>query len=138
MNDSTSFERRLSGLFDRQRFFRDPALDSLIDETESRCSGGWALTDDDLELVSAAGESDPLRALIVAAVLFAPAYALLAWLLSRSEGGKRPEEQGVQFRAGRAFLLILACYVPMLLVTFPGSFAYDVPFQLEQVFTGEY
>jgi len=60
MNDSTSFERRLSGLFDRQRFFRDPALDSLIDETESRCSGGWALTDDDLELVSAAGESDPL------------------------------------------------------------------------------
>ena len=60
MNDTTSFERRLSSLFDRQRFFRYPALDSLIDETESRCSGGWALTDDDLELVSAAGESDPL------------------------------------------------------------------------------
>ena len=88
--------------------------------------------------LGAAGESDPLRALIVAAVLFAPAYALLAWLLSRSEGRKRPEEQDMQFRAGRVFLLILSCYVPMLLVTFPGSFAYDVPFQLEQVFTGEY
>lgn len=29
-----------------------------------------------------------------------------------------------------------ACYVPMFLITFPGSFAYDVPFQLKQVFTG--
>jgi len=58
MNDATSFERRLSGLFDRQRFFRHPALDSLIAETEGRCFGR-ALTDDDLALVSAAGESDP-------------------------------------------------------------------------------
>lgn len=61
MNDHTSFERRLSGLFDRQRFFRDPALDSLISETESRCFGGRALTDDELDMVSAAGESDPLQ-----------------------------------------------------------------------------
>ena len=60
MNDSTSFERRLSGLFDRQRFFRNPALDAIIAETESRCLGGRALSDDDLDLVSAAGESDPL------------------------------------------------------------------------------
>ena len=60
MNNSTSFERRLSGLFDRQRFFCNPALDALIAETESRCFGGRSLDDDDLELVSAAGESDPL------------------------------------------------------------------------------
>ena len=61
MNDSTSFERRLTSLFDRQRFFQNSALDTLIAETESRCFGGRALTDDDLDLVSAAGESDPLR-----------------------------------------------------------------------------
>ena len=60
MNNSSSFERRLSGLFDRQRFFRNSALDALIAETESRCFGGRALTDDDLDLVSAAGERDPL------------------------------------------------------------------------------
>ena len=60
MNDSTSFERRLSGLFDRQRFFQNSALDALIAEIESRCFGGRALTDDDLDLVSAAGERDPL------------------------------------------------------------------------------
>lgn len=61
MNDSTSFESRLSDLFDRQRFFRNSALDALTAETESRCFGGRALTDDDLDLVSAAGESGPLR-----------------------------------------------------------------------------
>ena len=55
MNDSTSFERRLSDLFDRQRFFRNSALDAFIAETESRCFGGRSLTDDDLDLVSATG-----------------------------------------------------------------------------------
>ena len=60
MHDSASFARRLSGLFDRQRFFQNSALDSLIAETEGRCLGGRALTDDDLGQVSAAGESDPL------------------------------------------------------------------------------
>ena len=60
MKESVSFERRLSGLFDRQRFFGNPALDALIAETESRCFGGRSLADEDLDLVSAAGESDPL------------------------------------------------------------------------------
>ncbi len=60
MKESASFERRLSGLFDRQRFFGNPALDALIAETESRCFGGRTLADEDLDLVSAAGESDPL------------------------------------------------------------------------------
>ena len=61
MNNSTSFERRLSGLFDRQRFFRNPALDDLIAGTDRRCARGRALADDELELVSAAGESEPLQ-----------------------------------------------------------------------------
>ena len=61
MNDSASFERGLSDLFDRQRFFQNSELDALIAETESRCFGGRALADEELELVSAAGESDPLR-----------------------------------------------------------------------------
>jgi len=60
MHDSASFARRLSGLFDRQRFSQNPALCTLIAETESRCFGGRALGEDDLALVNAAGESDPL------------------------------------------------------------------------------
>lgn len=60
MNKFTSFERRLSDMFDRQRFFRDPELNKLFTETESRCFGGRALRDDDLDSVSAAGQSDPL------------------------------------------------------------------------------
>ena len=45
---------------------------------------------------------------------------------------------GDKHRAGRAFAFILACYVPMFCVAFPGSFAYDVPYQLRQVVTGAY
>lgn len=80
---------------------------------------------------------DARRALLVAAALFVPAYAALGVLLRRSAG---PAARGVQrpFRAGRAFGIIFACYVPMLAVAWPGSFAYDVPFQLRQVFTGAY
>ncbi len=88
--------------------------------------------------LGAAGESDLLRALITAAALFVPAYALLACLLRMGERRKKTAPKGKPFRAGRAFLLIFVCYVPMLAITFPGSFAYDVPFQLEQVFTGVY
>ena len=88
--------------------------------------------------LGAAGESDLWRALMTAAALFVPAYALLMWLLRRGEGSANRAPRNTQFRAGRAFLLIFACYVPMLLITFPGSFAYDVPFQLEQIFTGSY
>jgi len=82
------------------------------------------------------GHVDLLHALLVAAVLFAPVYALLAWLLRGSEKTAAPDT--APFKTGRAFLFILACYAPMFLVAYPGSFAYDVPFQLRQVFTGEY
>ena len=61
MNDSAAFERRLTNLFDRQRFFRDPALERLVAETESRCPGGQALSDEELDLVSAAGEVSEIK-----------------------------------------------------------------------------
>ena len=82
------------------------------------------------------GRVDIPHALLVAAVLFVPAYALLAFLLRGSE--KTAASDTRPFKPGKAFLFILACYVPMFLIAWPGSFAYDVPFQLRQVFTGEY
>ena len=38
----------------------------------------------------------------------------------------------------QVFLVLTACYIPMYIVLFPGSFAYDVPFQVKQVITGIY
>ena len=75
-------------------------------------------------------------ALLVAALLVWPIAALLAVLLER--GYTRVLRQEKTFRAGRAFAFMLACYVPMFCVAFPGSFAYDVPYQLRQVVTGAY
>ena len=84
------------------------------------------------------GQSRVAQGLLIAAVLALPAMALLRWLFHLgSEKKKDAKECGV-FSVGRAFLLIIVCYLPMFAVTFPGSFAYDVPFQLEQVFTGQY
>ena len=50
-------ERMITNLFDFQRFLQDPKLASIILDTEDRC--GRALSDDDLEWVSAAGEEAP-------------------------------------------------------------------------------
>lgn len=47
----------LTELFEYQRFEGSKRLQALIDETETRCL--HALSDDDLEWVSAAGEADP-------------------------------------------------------------------------------
>lgn len=98
-------------------------------------SFGWQMEHD--------GASRPLRALFVAALLTLPAAALLtalyegAWrrLLPRRTGTPRVPRP---YRTGQAALLLFACYVPMFLIACPGSFAYDVPFQLRQVFTGAY
>ena len=83
------------------------------------------------------GESRIAQGLLIAAVLVVPAMALLRWLFGLGEKKQTAEERG-SFSTVRAFLLMLLCYVPMFAITFPGSFAYDVPFQLEQVFTGQY
>ena len=83
------------------------------------------------------GEIRMAQALLVSAALVLPAAALLRLLFGIGEKGHASVQAG-GFSAGKAFAAILVCYVPMLLITFPGSFAYDVPFQLEQVFTGRY
>ena len=84
------------------------------------------------------GESRPLMGLLAAVLLWPIASGVLALLLK--ERPRRQKEQTLQggFSPLKAFAAILCCYVPMFLITFPGSFAYDVPFQLEQVFTGQY
>lgn len=48
-------ERKLANLFDRQRFERNAKLSGVISDVESRYAG--ALADDDLEMVSAAGDT---------------------------------------------------------------------------------
>ena len=82
------------------------------------------------------GESRIAQALLASAALVLPAMALLRLLFEWGEKkAPRPQQS---FSAGKAFAAILLCYVPMFCIAFPGSFAYDVPFQLEQVFTGNY
>ena len=54
-----SMTKKLTALFDYQRFERNKRLQSLIEDTENRCMN--ALSDDDLEWVSAAGEETDLK-----------------------------------------------------------------------------
>ena len=54
-----STTKKLTALFDYQRFERNKRLQALIDDTENRCMN--ALSDDDLEWVSAAGEETDLK-----------------------------------------------------------------------------
>jgi len=84
------------------------------------------------------GESRLLAGLLAALALWPLAMGALRWLLRGSERRAQKSHPQGTFSPIRAFFAILACYVPMLLITFPGSFAYDVPFQLEQVFSGSY
>lgn len=49
-----STTKKLTALFDYQRFEGNKKLQALIDETETRYA--YALSDDDLEWVNAAGE----------------------------------------------------------------------------------
>ena len=50
-----NMEKLLAGLFDFQKFEKEPALQSVIDEVEARCFGA-ELTDDELDTLSAAGD----------------------------------------------------------------------------------
>ena len=54
-----STQKELTALFDYQRFSGNERLQALIADTENRCL--HALSDDDLEWVSAAGEPSELR-----------------------------------------------------------------------------
>lgn len=54
-----STQKKLTALFDYQRFAGNERLQALIADTENRCL--HALSDDDLEWVSAAGEPSELR-----------------------------------------------------------------------------
>lgn len=54
-----STQKKLTALFDYQRFAGNERLQALIADTENRCLN--ALSDDDLEWVSAAGEPSELR-----------------------------------------------------------------------------
>ena len=54
-----SMTKKLTVLFDYQRFERNKRLQALIEDTENRCMN--ALLDDDLEWVSAAGEETDLK-----------------------------------------------------------------------------
>ena len=54
-----SIQKQLTALFDYQRFERNERLQALIEDTENRCMN--ALSDDDLEWVSAAGEETDLK-----------------------------------------------------------------------------
>ena len=83
------------------------------------------------------GESFPLPALLCAAALF-PVFSLLLWRLFRWEAQRTVPREGKSFSGARAFLFLLLCRVPAFVVLFPGSFAYDVPFQLQQAVTGVY
>ncbi|MCR4706500.1 MAG: DUF6020 family protein [Clostridiales bacterium] len=83
------------------------------------------------------GESFPLPALLAASLLF-PLFALLLDRLFRREEDRALSVGGKPFSARRVFLLIFLCRLPAFAVLYPGSFAYDVPFQLEQIATGAY
>ena len=50
-----NMEKLLAGLFDFQKFEKEPALQSVIDEVEAR-SFCAELTDDELDTLSAAGD----------------------------------------------------------------------------------
>ncbi len=81
------------------------------------------------------GQSSPVSALIAALALVIPVSLLLSLLFSVTD---RERRQAKAFRPGPAFTLMLLCWLPSFVVHFPGSFAYDVPFQLEQIAGGAY
>ena len=55
-------ENKLFNLFDFQRFEKNPKLAAIIDDVESRYSGGiYSLSDDDLGFVNAAGDVNTIK-----------------------------------------------------------------------------
>ena len=68
-------------------------------------------------------------ALVVLALLL---EKLMPQMVCVPRGEKKP------FCTLGAFALFLACYTPMLLIEYPGSFQYDVTYQVYQIATGRY
>lgn len=56
-------------------------------------------------------------------VAFGVLWVLLEKILPRHSDREKAAEK--PFRTGLAFLLIVACYVPIFLIYYPGTFAYD-------------
>ena len=86
------------------------------------------------------GATQPGRTLARFLPAFCVAFAVLAALM-RCALPKRlsqAEEQTKPFRTWLAFLLIFACYVPIFLIYYPGTFAYDTQVQAEQVVNHAY
>ncbi len=81
------------------------------------------------------GESRPVPALLAALLLFLP-FSLLLSRLFRLSLPSLPEASPLRPR--RAFGWMLLCWLPSFALHLPGSFAYDVPFQLEQIASGVY
>lgn len=73
-------------------------------------------------------------------IAFPVALAVLALLLEKVMPRMDcvPREEKKTFCTVGAFALILVCYMPMLLIEYPGSFQYDVTVQAFQVATGRY
>lgn len=55
--EKATMEQKLKRLFDYQKFQKNPRLKAMLADAEGRYEG--SLSDDDLELVSAAGEQIP-------------------------------------------------------------------------------
>ncbi|MBQ7488653.1 MAG: hypothetical protein IJT77_14280 [Clostridia bacterium] len=74
----------------------------------------------------------------LSALLTVPAALLLRALFDLGWKRRTGEDTARPLHVRTVFICLTACYIPMYLILFPGSFAYDVPFQLKQVFTGVY
>ncbi len=82
-----------------------------------------------------------LLTLEISLALMLPLTAGLYFLFHLQPGRKLSEGKpdSGKLPSGKLLTLCLwACYVPAFLILCPGTFAYDVPFQLKQFFTGLY
>ena len=78
-----------------------------------------------------------LAAVILGCILILPFSLLLRKLFEWEYHGKG-QERVRALRPQMIWGILFCCYLPALFVFFPGIFAYDVPFQLKQFFTGTF
>ena len=101
---------------------------------------GYALLTALCSQIEQFGATDGGRSLARFAAAFPIAFvvltALLAVAMPKMACSAREEKK--PFCTWGAFLLFFACYTPMLLIEFPGSFTYDVTAQTFQIASGSY